>query len=42
MMFHASFPKRFWVDAFGTVVWLINRLPTQIFDMKGPYEELFG
>ena len=30
MMFHASVQKRFWVEAFGTTVWLINRQPSQV------------
>ena len=42
MMFHAHVPKWFWVEAFGTAVWLINRLPSWILDTQSPYEKLFG
>lgn len=34
MMFHAGVPKRFWVEAFGTAAWLINRLSSTILDMR--------
>lgn len=42
MLFHEKVPKRFWVEAFGTAVWLINRLPTTVLNMKSPYELLLG
>ncbi|OMO62605.1 Integrase, catalytic core [Corchorus capsularis] len=41
MMLHASVPKRFWVEAFSTAVWLINRLPSKVLNMKSPFEKLF-
>ncbi|KAJ8631003.1 hypothetical protein MRB53_024326 [Persea americana] len=42
MLFHGGVPKRYWVEAFSTAVWLINRLPARVLDMKSPYEKLFG
>jgi len=33
--------KRFWVDAFLTVIFIINRLPTKVLDYISPYELLF-
>lgn len=42
MLFHAGVPKRFWVEAFSTATWLINRLPSAILAMKSPIEKLTG
>ena len=42
IMFHACVPLFLWVKAFSTTVYLINRLPSQTFDGKTPYELLFG
>ena len=42
IMFHACVPLFLWVEAFSTVVYLINRLPSQTLDGKTPYELLFG
>lgn len=42
MMFQASAPKTFWVEAFSTATFLINRLPTPQLQMDGPYRNLFN
>ncbi|KAK9211490.1 hypothetical protein WN943_000867 [Citrus x changshan-huyou] len=42
MLFHAGVPKRFWVEAFSTATWQINRLPSAILAMKSPIEKLTG
>ena len=42
MLFHAGVPKRFWVKAFSTATWLINRLPSAILAMKSLIEKLTG
>ena len=41
LLAHASFPFRFWSDAFFTTCYLINRLPTRVLNMKTPLEILF-
>lgn len=38
----ARLPKSYWVEAFQTSVYLINRLPTPVLGGKSPYEMLFG
>lgn len=40
MVYHASVPKRCWVDAFGTAIFLINRLPAPHLNMISPLEKL--
>ena len=42
MLFHSGNPMRFWVEAFGTATWLINRLPSSVLGMKSPIEKLIG
>lgn len=42
MLYHGSIPRRFWVEAFGTAVWLINRQPSQMLEWDSPYHKLFG
>ena len=42
MLFHSSVPKKYWVKAFYTVVYLINRLPSLQLGMMSPYELLFN
>ncbi|OMO50868.1 Integrase, catalytic core [Corchorus capsularis] len=42
MMIHAAVPKRFWVEAFSTALWLINRLPSKVLNMQSPFQKLFG
>jgi hypothetical protein len=40
MLFHAQLPKYFWVDAFMTAVYLINRLPSSVLKMETPFFKL--
>lgn len=42
MLFHSGVPKRFWVETFGSAVWLINRLPSRVLDMHSPFAKLFN
>lgn len=42
MMVHSKIPKRFWVDAFSTAVFLINHLSSSILNMSSPFQALFG
>lgn len=39
-LFHGGVPKRFWVEVFGTTIWLINWLPSRILGWKYPFELL--
>ena len=41
LLLHASLPKKFWFDAFTTVVYLIKLLPTPILLHKSPFEALY-
>lgn len=40
MMFHGHVPLPYWVDAFSTVVHIINRLPSTLLNNKSPFETL--
>ncbi|KAF7142376.1 hypothetical protein RHSIM_Rhsim05G0026100 [Rhododendron simsii] len=42
MLFAGHVPKRYWVEAFGTATWLINRQPTRVLNMLSPIEKLTG
>ena len=42
LLFHAHVPLKFWVDAFLTAVYLINRLPLSSTGKETPYSKLFG
>lgn len=42
LLFQAKMPKRYWLEAFNTAVYLINRLPTPVLQGKSPHELLFG
>ena len=42
LLSHASIPLRFWPHAFATLVYLINRMPTQTLNLCSPYEKIFG
>jgi hypothetical protein len=42
LLFHANVPLKFWVDAFLTSVYLINRLPLSSIGKDTPYFKLFG
>ena len=35
-------PLKFWWNAFSTIVFIINRLPTQVLSHKSPYEMIYG
>ena len=37
----ASMPSKFWEQAFETVVYLINRLPTPVLKNRSPYQALY-
>ena len=41
LLAHAHMPNTYWVDAFNTAVYLINRLPTHVLNYLSPYEKLF-
>ena len=34
-------PKQYWLEAFSTAAYLINRLPTPVLNSKSPYEIIF-
>ena len=40
-MFHAFLPLKYWVDAFLTTSYLINRMPLSTLNMQTPYYKLF-
>lgn len=42
LLFHFHSPMKFWVDAFSSVVYVINRLPTRVLDGKSPFKVLFS
>uniref|UniRef100_A0A2N9IIX6 Integrase catalytic domain-containing protein n=1 Tax=Fagus sylvatica TaxID=28930 RepID=A0A2N9IIX6_FAGSY len=42
LMFHSFMPKPYWLEAFSTVAYLINRLPTPVLNSTSPYEVLFN
>lgn len=42
MMFDFGTPKQFWLEAFSSVVFLINRLPTAHLKFLTPVQLLFG
>ncbi|KAJ0490671.1 putative RNA-directed DNA polymerase [Helianthus annuus] len=41
MMFNSHCPAQFWLDAFTSATYIINRLPTPILQNKSPFEMLF-
>jgi hypothetical protein len=41
LLAHSGLSNRYWVDAFMTSVFIINRLPTPILNNTSPYEKLF-
>ena len=41
-LFHSHFSPRFWVDAFNSAAYIINRLPTPLLGGKSPFELLYG
>jgi len=42
LLSHSSMPLKFWDEAFSTVVFLINRLPSKVINDETPFERLFG
>lgn len=42
LLARASVPLSYWVDAFATATYLINRMPTPVLSNFLPYERLFG
>ena len=42
LLSHASMPRSYWTYAFGTAVYLINRMPTSTIDFQNPFQRLFG
>lgn len=41
LLFHSHVPSYFWVDAFSTATYIINRLPTSILNNISPFELLY-
>ncbi|KAJ0853298.1 putative RNA-directed DNA polymerase [Helianthus annuus] len=41
MLFHAHLHTKYWVDAFSSAVFIINRLPSTILQGKSPFELLY-
>ncbi|KAM0002129.1 putative RNA-directed DNA polymerase [Helianthus debilis subsp. tardiflorus] len=41
MLFNAHVPASFWVDAFTTATYVINRVPTPLLQHKSPFQMLF-
>lgn len=42
LLSHAFIPLSYWLYAFSTAVYLINRLPTPTLQLLSPYAKLFG
>jgi len=42
ILFHSYVPLRFWVDAFSTITFIINRLPTLTFDGLSSFKILYS
>ena len=42
LLFHSHLSPRFWVDAFSTTTYIINRLPTPLLGGKSTFELLYG
>jgi hypothetical protein len=42
LLFHSQLSTRFWVDAFSTAAYIINRLPTPLLEGKSPFELFYG
>lgn len=42
MLFHAHVPASYWVDAFISAVYIINRIPTKVLQDHSPYELLYS
>lgn len=42
LLAHAHMPPQYWVEAFNTAVYIINRLPSYVLNYKTPYTKLFN
>jgi len=42
LLFHSHTSPCFWVDAFSTAAYIINRLPALLLEGKSPFELLYG
>jgi len=42
MLFHSTVPLHFWVEAFSTAVFTINRLPTPVLNGTSLFEIMYG
>lgn len=42
LMINSGVPKHLWVEAFTTAVYLINRFPFFVINMKSPFSSLYG
>ena len=42
LLFHSRVPIYYWVDAFSTTTYIINRLPTQLLGGLSPFDILHG
>jgi hypothetical protein len=42
MLAHASMPLKFWDETFLTATFIINQLPTPVFNYASPIATLFG
>jgi histone deacetylase 1/2 len=42
LLFHSHTSPRFWVDAFNTAAYIINRLSAPLLEGKSPFELLYG
>lgn len=42
MLFHTAVPLCYWLEAFSSAVFIINRLPTPLLGGKSPFELVYG
>ena len=42
LLFHSHIPTHFWVEAFSTAAYIINRLPTPLLEDKSHFQLLYG
>lgn len=41
LLAQATMPLTFWLDAFSTAIYIINRLPTPVLNNLSPYKKAF-
>lgn len=41
MLYEKNLPKEFWAEAANIAVFLLNRLPTRVLEVKSPFEAWF-